>query len=224
MEDIKKEELKYSYLSLINGVEETKEKLKEELINVIDDGNFEKGIYYFEIAEKISKVEDILKGNNVEKENNKEMLKTDIAYKEEPIIDIGIPMELDDDFANTKPIGYVFLGEFQETISWRDLYKSICKKFYNLNPDIITSFNKKKNLNGIKSLYFSKNPKKLRTPYYIGDKKDKEKGIYIDVYKSSREIANLIIKIAKEYNIDKEQITIYIDENFERKNSKQNVG
>ncbi len=222
MENIKREEIKYDYLNLINEIEKTKEKFKKAIINVVDNGDFEEGIYYLEMTKKMSEIGNILKEGVIEK-NKEEILETSIIHEEEPNIDIGIPMKLDDDFTNTKPLGYVFLGKFQEVTNWRDLYRSICKDFYELNPDIITSFYKKKNLNGVKSLYFSKNPKKLRTPYYIGDKEDREKGIYIDVYKSAREIANLIKKIAEEYNIDEKQITIYIDENFERKNSKQNI-
>jgi hypothetical protein len=236
MENLKKEELKYSYLSLINEVEGTKEKLKKELIETLGREDFEESIRYLEMVKKISKIENILKGTGVKKsedikEDINEEIKVGNSYNEEstvenekPAIDIGIPVGLDGDFANTKPIGYTLLETFEKTSNWRDLYRSICQKFYNLNPDIITGFHKKKNLNGVKSLYFSKNPKKLRIPYYVGDMGDKENGIYIDVYKSAKEITNLIKKIAKEYNIDETQIIIYVDENFERKSSKQKIG
>lgn len=113
-------------------------------------------------------------------------------------------LTLSDDFTYTKPKGFKFIEEqYKEANSFKDLYIEILQELLKKDPDIFYSVENKARYNGTKKPYFSKDSFKLQKPVKVGH-------MYVETHFNTIQIRNMLIKFLKLFNLEEEQLKIYI--------------
>lgn len=113
-------------------------------------------------------------------------------------------LTLSDDFTYTKPKGYTFIeNKYKEANSFKELYIEILQELCRMDPLLFYSVEKKARYNGIKKPYFSKDSSKLQKPVKIGK-------LYAETHFNTIQIRNLLIKFMKLFELEEDQLKIYI--------------
>lgn len=185
------------------------ENLQEKIAQNSLDNTEEQLTYLKKIDSLIKDLETICKKYNPD----------DFADKEEPIkkpaekinydaykVDNEEKHYLDEDFTNTKPFAFSFLGQKYITSQWKKFYLQTCEIL------IQQDSNKFKNLiysfKGKAKPYLSYNAGKLRVP------KELSNGMYIETNMSANDITGNIKTLLKEYDYKEKDFIIYLNKDY----------
>lgn len=114
------------------------------------------------------------------------------------------------DFAYTKPKSFsIYRGKNIEVQTFKEMYEKILLYFYKIDSNKLLSLKNKTKFNGVKRSYFDKTPDKLVTPFKIANE------FYAETHFNSNKIRDMLIKIFNIYNIDINNLKIYLK--FDRK-------
>lgn len=161
---------------------------------------------------------DILSADNWNEKSilNRAKVLADMLRKKFPYIDIhhdsteifeeGIAANSDMNFANTKPTGFVFLGEYTKVKNWADLLT----KFINISYELDTGLwrglaDQDYSLANSNSVYISNDVRKLRKPRQI-----ENTGIYFEINLSSTSIMSFVEELLGKMNLDDEEFKVLL--------------
>ncbi len=176
----------------------------------------------YNTIEELESCLNIAQTYNLDFKNHKEIREfyENIIYikKEMPIEGIQLSMNiLDDeknfskfvnlfyDFSYTKPKSFsIYKGKNIEVNSFKDLYENILLYFYKLDSGTMYSLINRTKFNGERKPYFGKDGKKMNNPFRISEK------LYAETHFSANKIAKMLIKIFNLYNIDINNLRIFL--------------
>lgn len=109
------------------------------------------------------------------------------------------------DFSYTKPKSFsIYRGKDTEVKSFKEMYEKILQYFLKMDDEKMYSLINRTKYNGDFRPYFHKNPKKLITPFKISD------NLYAETHFTANKIRDMLIKIFNLYNIDINNLRIYL--------------
>ncbi|QQK07710.1 hypothetical protein [Miniphocaeibacter halophilus] len=109
------------------------------------------------------------------------------------------------DFSYTKPKSYsIYRGKNIEVSSFKELYEQILFYLFKIDQSKLYSLINKTKYNGRTRPYFDKEPKNMINPIKISH------NLYAETHFSSNRFRDMLIKIFNLYNIDINNLRIYI--------------
>ncbi|HHX69886.1 MAG: hypothetical protein WAO56_11705 [Miniphocaeibacter sp.] len=116
------------------------------------------------------------------------------------------------DFSYTKPKSYsIYRGKNIEVSSFKELYEQILFYLYKIDKEKLHSLINKTKFNGRTRPYFDKDSKKMINPIRISQ------NLYAETHFSSNKFRDMLIKIFNLYNIDINNLRIYIKQDKKEK-------
>lgn len=143
-----------------------------------------------EIVDEEVEVKEVKKDNDKINDNSKKYIRNKYV-------------SIDSDFTGESPSYIMIEGNNIEVSSWKEVHIEVCN--YLINKDSNKFVNISNDIKGRKRPYFTKKENELRVPYYL-DKVN----LYMEINLSANNIINIIKKLLKEFNINEDQVEIYI--------------
>ncbi|WP_099203095.1 hypothetical protein [Miniphocaeibacter massiliensis] len=109
------------------------------------------------------------------------------------------------DFTFAKPKSYsIYRGKNIEVSSFKELYEQILLYLFKIDKTKMYSLINKTKFNGTKKPYFSKNKDNMINSFKISD------NLYAETHFSSKKFSKMLIRLFNLYNIDINNLKIYI--------------
>ncbi|WP_343101260.1 hypothetical protein [Romboutsia sp. MSSM.1001216sp_RTP31141st1_G3_RTP31141_220114] len=208
---------------LLETIKDTMESINEKSSEEMKNRNFDKSIYYMQLAQELhtyeSKLDKLLEDINIEDMQISDIedkidSKKELPNYEEYKVDDTIEHTLKEDFTHKRPCSFR-IGESYTSIvnTWQEMILDTCKYLIKLDELRFKELVRNPKLNGRKSAYFSSDKKVMRRPVHIGS------GIYIETNMSANSIRNLIIKLLKLYNIPTNNFKVYLRADYTNLNN-----
>lgn len=115
----------------------------------------------------------------------------------------------DQSFTGEKVQSYIFQEREITVKSWRDFYQSICLALYDSDSNKFKSFLDDDEFQMKKRKMISSKESDLKVPLKISD------NIYLESHLNTNAILNMVRLVLKKYNIDEEDISLYLREDEE---------
>lgn len=203
---------------LLETIKDTMETIQEKSSQEMKNRDFDKSIYYMQLAQQLhsyeSKIDKLLEETSMEDielqdVSEKIESKKEIPNYEEYRVDNTIEHTLKEDFTHKRPSSFK-IGENYTSIvnTWQEMILDTCKYLIKIDENKFKQIISKPRLNGRKSDYFSTDKKIMRRPVHIGC------GVYIETNMSANGIRNLILKLLKEFNIPTNSFKIYLKADY----------
>lgn len=122
--------------------------------------------------------------------------------------ELSFGVDSDIDVSNTKPDGFLFLGEYTKVVSWVDLLAKFIELAYELNPEILSNLAKKDySIPYADRTYISNDKRKIRRAKQIGNT-----GIFFQINLSSKSIISFIKDLLEKMNLDTDDFSFSLSE------------
>ena len=199
---------------LLETIKDTMESINEKSSEEMKNRNFDKSIYYMQIAQELytyeSKIDNLLEDINTEDIQISDIedkidSRKEIHNYEEYKVDDRIEHTLKEDFTYKRPCSFKIGNNYTSIVNtWQEMILDTCRYLIKIDEAKFKKLVSNPKLNGRKSAYFSTDKKIMRKPVHIGC------GIYIETNMSANSIRNLIIKLLKSYNIPVNNFKVYL--------------
>lgn len=199
---------------LLETIKDTMESINEKSSEEMKNRNFDKSIYYMQLAQELhtyeSKLDKLLEDINIEDIQISDIedkidCKKELPNYEEYKVDDTIEHTLKEDFTHKRPCSFRIGDNYISIVNtWQEMMLDTCKYLIKLDEVRFKKLVSNPKLNGRKSAYFSTDKKIMRRPVHIGC------GIYIETNMSANSIRNLIIKLLKLYSIPTNNFKVYL--------------
>lgn len=194
----------------------------DKFFNILKEENPRLLLKIYNIIEELESCLNIAQTYNLDFKNHKEIREfyEDIISikKEMPVEGIQLSMNILDnekhfsnfvnlfyDFSYTKPKSFsIYKGKNIEVNSFKDLYENILLYFYKINSSMMYSLINRTKFNGDIRPYFGKSGVKMSNPFKIAE------NLYAETHFSSNKIAKILIKIFNLYDIDINNLRIFL--------------
>lgn len=203
---------------LLETIKDTMETIQEKSAEKMRDRDFDKSVYYIQLAQQLhiyeSKIDNILEEisvENIETLNMEDKIeyKKEIPNYEEYRVDNTIEHTLKEDFTHKRPSSFKIGDDYTSIVNtWQEMMLDTCKYLIKCDEDKFKQVISKLRLNGRKSAYFTTDKKIMRRPVHIG------LDIYVETNMSANSIRNLIIKLLKEFNIPTNSFKVYLKADY----------
>ncbi len=122
-------------------------------------------------------------------------------------LDLEQPYDLSEDFCYKRPYGFVIEDKaYKDINTWRSLYELFCKELFQRNEKIFYSLVGDVKFKGRRNNYFANREQDLRVAIPI------KEDMFAEGNLSANSIKGLMIKLLAAYNINQDQVKVYLRE------------
>lgn len=202
-------DLNNSLNSTLEIIERTRAAVSGSVPKLYQNGRHDEVENFTNADKQLMEMENYLREfANIEKENHTEKSFTnETSYKpdyDSYKVDETEVHNLDEDFSNKRPIGFLLEGKRYSVRNWNRLLVMVCEILSQKNSTLFQSFPEDESMQGRTRTYFSRKPMKYSCKKVGGT------NIYVLTNNNGNGNCSIIIKMLEKYNIPTTSMEIYL--------------